>query len=119
MKKPKPASLCPILFGLLGSFAGFAFAGGHDAPHSSFPAVEIVQAIITAEENDPNADYPETGYIDWDPYLDPDTYRSWLYLEMPPEVLDKMELNQDQHGKPLFLSEPKPASPVTSKVSAK
>ena len=69
---------------------------------SKLPAVDIVKAIINSEESNSNAEYPETGHIDWDPYIDPDFSRSKLYIETPSEVLDNLELNKDQQGKPLF-----------------
>lgn len=95
-----------LAFAFLGTLVtGWAWA------QDKLPAADIVRAINdseaeAAEADDTQEPPPVTGTpIEWDFYAIPEGMRSWLFFSMPPEAFDRLEENQDEHGKPVFADD--------------
>ncbi len=77
------------------------------APLRAFPAREILEAVQNNEILERKAARMNflgalADGISWEPWAEPEMSRSWIYLEVPPKVLEGIQANIDQNGNKLF-----------------
>ncbi len=72
------------------------------APLQSFPAREILDAIVKSEQGMRDFSAQKRPPIDWEPWASPESSRSWLYFNLPPEALDALRTNRNLDGESIF-----------------
>lgn len=68
------------------------------------PAAMIAQSIAESEESMEAEEVENflTAKVTWDPEAMPEAKRSWILLNVPEDILEKMGRNEDQNGDPLL-----------------